>query len=290
MSEQQTVNSDGLLAALARRFGIIDPLTPKDAKDVIEGIAANRKLDAIGKVSRKEVLDYLWVKTCGKKIDDRYYAYCATILNEFFIENQIYSFSDRRELMQEIIPEHIQQRVNGDVTYKYNDVKRINEYNHEMMGYVWKWHPLVPWIRTKVQFENPSLNGLNLSPRQSSFNWNLIPYTVIATLGVVLTAKLLTFLLFSRNRNGTTTQSLQKLRQQLTTTDIIQSSLPNMIRNISETATDTLRNSLKESNLIQKEIIASVCQLPVRESSILQSLLSLRPEKRLEVVSNLLLK
>lgn len=284
-SESQTTRS--MINRFMERIGIRHPMPAKDARTIIDEIEDNRRLNEVVCADDEETaLAYLYTKTFGKAIDCNYYAYCATLMNEYFIENKVISYKDRRRILKTIIPKHIVERAEEDACYTYESIQRIKEYNDEIKGTIERWNPYFPWVKQTIHLDTKNLNAISLSPRRESYNWKFIAIASIATLGGMWTVSYFASRLFSKITNGFITPSPQKLLALPSTTDTTLSCCQSTTQRVLETAKDISRNLLSRIIHILKPSTACPCPTTTSEMPTFVSLIRYKLDHGLEAIFN----
>nr|QTJ63606.1 hypothetical protein [Coleopteran tombus-related virus] len=100
----------------------------------IQYIADRRRLEEVLDQNRQKCLDFLWVKTQGKYIDENYETYCNAILNDYLETNQIISYTERRRILDGVYEQHLAERANRRIRYLPNVVEAINYINADTIG------------------------------------------------------------------------------------------------------------------------------------------------------------
>lgn len=213
---------------------------PHDPAAIIVRLQGERQLNEVREYNERKALDYLYIKTYGRKIDSKYLTYCAAMLTDYFDASHIYDQNERRRLLDIVIPAHMDERQRPNFRYTEDTVKRVRAVNLNNQGIVQKRHWLLPWVIQQETIEDLNYNGL--LPVQPSYRWYhfLIPATAAAA--VISGVSYLIYRALRDPTPTTTTPSLVKPLTQAILTATNPVSSPSMIQPSLEPSTVILKS------------------------------------------------
>lgn len=161
-----------------------------DPNAVLQRIILERQLADIRNANRQKCLDYLYMRTFGKKIDSNYLTYCTALLNEYLDTLRIVDYTERRALCEGVIREHVYAVLNADPILSVNVVRRANQYNNEVSGIAQQRSWWCPWVYETYHLETPNVSPP--APTSSPFRTSHLMIGVTVVAATALTYKFLT--------------------------------------------------------------------------------------------------
>lgn len=203
-----------------------------DIRTAITHFELERKLHDMVRVDNDSLLDYLYVRTIGKRIDRNYLAYCGKLCEEYFRERGVTSVRTQARMLREIHQLHLDQRRKSTrpTLLDIQEDALVNvSTEHATITRSW-WHP---WRKEKISVETAldSLNeevDVNGQNSPGFINWNAV---ATITTGAVIVGLAVKYATSSPSQTmvSTTIQAAVKPLGQLTSTGIPQLASPNTI-------------------------------------------------------------
>lgn len=230
-----------------------NPIAPGTFMHTVAGVRTYNLHDEVEKA-----VNYLYCKTLGKTVDDKYQAYCTALLNSFFDECKLTDYTTRRQIFELAIARHMDDRMRPSFVYTQDNLGRLKALNKNIKGTIFKRCWYMPWIVEEENL-NDSLNFnpiLSAQPSTKWYHW-IVPSIAAGAIG-------LTAVYFMRRQSQNPMDTIiipnpvKQLMQPIETA-INQEVSKNMSHIISKTFTDTLRNSLSTQESSLRRIIADQC-------------------------------
>lgn len=153
-------------------------------REQVERERLNAELRRTQQVNTQAALCHLWESTLGKQVDERYVAYCSTLVRDFLTDRHVTDPVLRKQIMKDVLTEHLRS-LDQNILITPQVILGARHLNYTNKG-IWKgsvwWNPFT-WHKdlTIAQSENQQV------PLPESALYKSSQMVAVGCLGIVTT-------------------------------------------------------------------------------------------------------